>query len=192
MTSPKPSPSETGSRCFARAPSPRSGRPTTSTRSRPTCSSPISSAPSPSGCCRPRWSKQAGRPASRSALGRCRCGARSPAGLVACVGSDVLLGLREEDVIEAGPDADPHRVTLPGVVRRVDFTGPYAAVTVELAAPAAARPGEPGPPADARARIRARFRAGSHPRSAQRVHLDIDATRAHVFDPSTGLALHHP
>jgi multiple sugar transport system ATP-binding protein len=115
-----------------------------------------------------------------------------PAGLVACLGSEVLLGFREEDVIEGGPDADPHRVTLPGVVRRVDFTGPYAVVTVELAAPAAARPGEPRPPADARALVRARFRGRESPQIGATVHLDIDATHAHIFDARTGRALHHP
>lgn len=114
-----------------------------------------------------------------------------PAGLLGSVGREVLIGLREEDVLEASRDPDPSRVTLPGLVRKVDYTGPYAVVTVELAAPAAARPGEPRPAVDAQAVIRARFPGRESPRIGSTVQLGIDATRVHVFDKTTGRALYH-
>ena len=115
-----------------------------------------------------------------------------PGELVAWVGRDVLLGFREEDVIEAGRDADPGRVALPGIVQAVDYTGPYAVVTVELAMPAAIRPGEPGTAEGAQARVRTRVPGRESPQVGASVQLEIDATRAHVFDPRTGIALHHP
>jgi multiple sugar transport system ATP-binding protein len=115
-----------------------------------------------------------------------------PAELVGWVGRDVLLGFREEDVIGAGRDADPGRVALPGIVQAVDYTGPYAVVTVELAVPAAVRPGEPGPAEGAQARVRTRVPGRESPQVGASVQLEIDATRAHVFDPRTGIALHHP
>ena len=115
-----------------------------------------------------------------------------PAGLLTCVGRDILLGLREEDVIVAGRDADPSRIALAGVVRGVDYTGPYAEVTVELALPAAIRPGEGGALAGPQARVRTRVPGRESPQVGAGVQLEIDATRAHVFDPSTGIALHHP
>ena len=115
-----------------------------------------------------------------------------PGELVAWVGRGVLLGFREEDVIEAGRDADPGRVALPGIVQAVDYTGPYAVVTVELAMPAAIRPGEPGTAEGAQARVRTRVPGRESPQVGATVQLEIDATRAHVFDPRTGIALHHP
>src|SRR6478752_4472093 len=76
MTSRKPLPSRTGSRCCAPVRSPRSGRPMSSTRGRPTCLWPISSAAPPSACFRPRWSSPAGTLVSRWEHARCRYGGR--------------------------------------------------------------------------------------------------------------------
>jgi multiple sugar transport system ATP-binding protein len=115
-----------------------------------------------------------------------------PASLMAVVGQPVLLGLREEDVAPAGPGSDPHRVGLSGLVRGVDYTGPNAVVTLEVAAPGAVRPGPPDPLDGAQATLRARFPGRASPRVGDTVVVDVDATRAHVFDPVTGRALHHP
>jgi multiple sugar transport system ATP-binding protein len=115
-----------------------------------------------------------------------------PAGLLACVGREVLLGFREEDFFDAGRETDPGRVTLPGLVRGVDFTGPHVVVTVELAVPAARPPYAERIADGPQARVRVRFPGRASPAIGSTVQLEVDAARAHVFDPITGRALHHP
>jgi multiple sugar transport system ATP-binding protein len=105
-----------------------------------------------------------------------------PAGLAGHVGAPVLLGLRGEDVAEAGPDADPASVALPVVVRRVERPGSDAVVSAEVALP-----GE----ADG-AHVVARVAGSTRLRAGARAELLLDARRAHVFDPATGRALQHP
>jgi multiple sugar transport system ATP-binding protein len=105
-----------------------------------------------------------------------------PAGLTSRVGSPVLLGLRAEDVAEAGPGADPASVALPVQVRRVEQPGRDAMVSAEVALP-----GE----ADG-ARLVTRISGGTHLRAGARAELLLDGRRAHVFDPVTGRALLHP
>jgi multiple sugar transport system ATP-binding protein len=105
-----------------------------------------------------------------------------PAGLAAHVGAPVLLGLRAEDVAEAGPDADPASVALPVAVRRVERPGCDAVVSAEVALP-----GE----ADG-AHVVARVSGSTRLRAGARAELLVDARRAHVFDPATGRALQHP
>jgi multiple sugar transport system ATP-binding protein len=105
-----------------------------------------------------------------------------PAELASRVGSPVLLGLRAEDVVEAGPDADPASVALPVSVRQVERPGHDALVRTEVAVP-----GE----ADG-AFLVARIPGGTQLREGERAQLLLDARRAHVFDPETGQALLHP
>ncbi|WP_219416824.1 ABC transporter ATP-binding protein [Pseudonocardia nigra] len=105
-----------------------------------------------------------------------------PAALTGRVGDTVLLGLRAEDVGEARPGADPGSVTLPVSVRRVEPAGHDAVVTAEVDLP-----GE----ADG-ARLYARADAATRLRAGERAELVVDARRAHVFDPATRRALHHP
>ena len=105
-----------------------------------------------------------------------------PDALASRVGSQVLLGLRAEDVAEAGPDADPASVPVPVSVRSVEHPGRDAVVSAEV--------GLPGQ-ADG-ARLVARVRGGTSLREGARAQFLVDARRAHVFDPATGRALMHP
>ena len=93
----------------------------------------------------------------------------------------MLLGLRAEDVTEAGPAADPASVTLPATVAAVEVTGPDARVAVRM-----------GPGRGADDPIWARFDPRTPVRPGDRVEVVVDAARAHVFDPVTERALHHP
>ena len=105
-----------------------------------------------------------------------------PAALASRVDSLVLLGLRAEDVTEAGPDADPASVALPVSVRSVERPGRDTLVSAEVGLP-----GE----ADG-ARLVARIPDGTSLREGSHTELLLDARRAHVFDPATGKALLHP
>jgi multiple sugar transport system ATP-binding protein len=105
-----------------------------------------------------------------------------PDALASRVDSRVLLGLRAEDVTEAGPDADPGSVAVPVSVRSVERPGRDAVVSAEVGLP-----GE----ADG-ARLLARIPGGTSLRKGAHAQLLLDARRAHVFDPSTGRALLHP
>lgn len=105
-----------------------------------------------------------------------------PAELAAMVDAPVLLGLRPEDVAEAGPGADPGSVALPVAVQRVERPGREAVVSAEVGLV-----GE----ADG-ACLLARVPATTRLRPGERAELLVDARRAHVFDPATGRALRHP
>jgi multiple sugar transport system ATP-binding protein len=105
-----------------------------------------------------------------------------PEALASRVDAPVLLGLRAEDVTEAGPDPDPASVALPVSVRSVERPGRDAVVSAEVGLP-----GE----ADG-ARLVARMPGGTSLRKGARAQLLLDARRAHVFDPETGRALMHP
>ncbi len=105
-----------------------------------------------------------------------------PPALAARVDAPVLLGLRAEDVAEAGPNADPASVPLPVSVRSIERPGRDAVVSAEVGLP-----GE----ADG-ARLVARIPGGTSLRKGERAELLLDARRAHVFDPETGRALCHP
>jgi multiple sugar transport system ATP-binding protein len=109
-----------------------------------------------------------------------------PPALQGHVGRPVLLGLRVADVVEAGPLTDPAAVRLPATVTAVEVTGPdaYVAVQVDAALEVADLPrGAP---------LRARFDPRTAVRPGDRVEVAVDAARAHVFDPVTERALHHP
>jgi multiple sugar transport system ATP-binding protein len=94
------------------------------------------------------------------------------------VGERVLLGLRPEDVGEAGPGADPGSVSLRVLVRRIEQMRPDAVVVADLELPDA--------------RLSARVPSGTPLRAGMTAELAVDARRAHVFDPVSGRALHHP
>jgi multiple sugar transport system ATP-binding protein len=117
-----------------------------------------------------------------------------PAGLAHLVDRDVVLGVRPEHVHDARTGSDPNVVTLPATVVLVEETGPDAVVTLEVAAAAVTVPGsraaETG--AEGRARLRSRFARNTSVRVGDSVPIAVDVSRVHVFDPVTGLALHHP
>ncbi|MFC4944419.1 ABC transporter ATP-binding protein [Pseudonocardia sp. GCM10023141] len=104
----------------------------------------------------------------------------APAGLRD--GDPVLVGLRAEDVHEAGADADPAAVTLRAVVHGVEPHGHHSVLNARLQVA-----GE----ADG-ARLAARLPSHSRLRPGDVAELVVDARRAHVFDPVTGRALLHP
>lgn len=99
-----------------------------------------------------------------------------PAELQAHVGREVTLGLRPEDVRDAGAEPDPDHVCLSGQVRAIDRNGRDAYLTVQV--------GEN--------RLVARFGGRTAARVGDVVTVAVDASRAHVFDRVTGVALHHP
>jgi multiple sugar transport system ATP-binding protein len=99
-----------------------------------------------------------------------------PAALAAHVGREVMIGLRAEDIRDAGRDPDPDWACLSGPVRAIERTGRDAFVTVGI---------------DGR-RLVARFGGRTAVTVGQVVTVAVDATRAHVFDRVTGGALHHP
>jgi multiple sugar transport system ATP-binding protein len=109
-----------------------------------------------------------------------------PPALHGHVGRPVLLGLRGEDVVEAGPGTDPEAVRWSATVTAVEVLGPQARVAVRIDAALEAGAAARETPVWARFDPRTRVRPGD------RVELAVDATRAHVFDPVTGSALHHP
>jgi multiple sugar transport system ATP-binding protein len=99
-----------------------------------------------------------------------------PVELAGHIGRQVTLGLRPEDVRDAGSAPDPDHVCLSGQVRAIDRNGRDAYLTVHV--------GEH--------RVVARFSGRSEARVGDRVTIAIDSARAHVFDAATGLALYHP
>lgn len=112
-----------------------------------------------------------------------------PASLRGAAGRDVVLGLRAEDVHEAGAGLDPDAVALDAVVSAVEFTGRHNVVRLAVGAPAVQGPGIDGPRAATLYSVvplRAVVRLGDS------LRISVDATRAHVFDASTGAALRHP
>lgn len=96
-----------------------------------------------------------------------------PDALAARVGSQILLGVRAEDVHE---EPAPEHGTVSGVVSAIEMLGPCAHVRVDF--------GEH--------RLTGRFGRRSTARLGDQVTVGIDAARAHVFDPVTGRALAHP
>jgi multiple sugar transport system ATP-binding protein len=92
----------------------------------------------------------------------------------------VLVGLRPEDVREAGRDPDPSAVTVPAHVVRVERTGADTVVTLTVT-------GDDEEPA----RLTARVSRELGWVEGQQVSVAIDARRVHVFDPDDGTALFH-
>jgi len=99
-----------------------------------------------------------------------------PHGLADRVGADVTLGLRPEAVTAVPADPDPDATVLFGRVAGVERTGRDTFLTVELA----------------EGRLVARFAGRASIRVGEPVALSVDPGAAHVFDPGTGRALHHP
>jgi multiple sugar transport system ATP-binding protein len=115
-----------------------------------------------------------------------------PPSLLDHVGREVLLGLRAEDVHDAGAGADPDAVALDGVVSHVEYTGGRHVVAVVVDAP-------PDGPDDgvlgggsSGGTLHAFFPPRAVIRRGDAVRVTVDATRAHVFDPATRRALRHP
>jgi multiple sugar transport system ATP-binding protein len=92
------------------------------------------------------------------------------------VGREVMLGLRAEDVQEAGREPDPDHTSLTGPVTAIDRNGRDAFVTVGVSG----------------TRLVARFSGRTTTRVGDVVTIAVDAARAHVFDPSSGAGLFHP
>jgi multiple sugar transport system ATP-binding protein len=106
-----------------------------------------------------------------------------------CVGRDVVLGLRAEDVHDATAGPAPDTVALDGVVTSVEYTGRHSVVTVAVGAPPVTAPGIESPRA---ATLRSFFPPRLVVRAGDAVRVSVEAARAHVFDASTGAALWHP
>ncbi len=108
------------------------------------------------------------------------------------VGQDVVLGIRPENVHDATSGTYPDLTSLPGVVTGAEYTGAETILTVAVAAPPVHAPGSGLADRRAgRARLRARFSAGTTARVGSAVQVHVDVARAHVFDPASGRALHH-
>jgi multiple sugar transport system ATP-binding protein len=99
-----------------------------------------------------------------------------PAELADQVGREVTLGLRPEDVRDAGHEPDPDHVLLSGPVRAIDRNGRDAYLTIDVG----------------NQRLVARFSGRTGARVGDVVTVAVDAARAHVFDRRSGLALYHP
>ncbi len=99
-----------------------------------------------------------------------------PAAVVGSGGGEVTLGLRPEAVTAIARDPDPDATVISGRVRGVERTGPNTFLTVVLPA----------------GRLVARFDGRASIRTGDPVGVSVDAAAAHVFDPATGRALHHP
>lgn len=99
-----------------------------------------------------------------------------PGGLAGVVGRPVTVGLRPESVTAVPADPDPDATVLSGRVRGIERTGRDTFLTVELPA----------------GRLVARFDGRSPIRVGDLVGVSVDPAAAHVFDPATGRALHHP
>ncbi len=99
-----------------------------------------------------------------------------PVELADHVGREVTLGLRPEDVRDAGQEPDPDHVCLSGLVKAIDQNGRDAYLTVQI--------GEQ--------RLVARFSGRTGSRVGDVVTVAVDAARAHVFDRVSGRALYHP
>ena len=116
-----------------------------------------------------------------------------PAGLEGYEGRDVVLGWRPEDVQDAASVDDPNVARLRGVVVATEFTGPSVLAFVELDAPPPIGEGVElwVPPGD-RARLVARLPRDHPVQLGMFLTVAVDAARAHVFDPATGVAVLHP
>jgi multiple sugar transport system ATP-binding protein len=99
-----------------------------------------------------------------------------PPELAGYVGREVMLGLRAEDVRDAGDEPDPDHVCLSGPVKAIDRTGRDAFLTVQFGSH----------------RLVARFAGRSRARVGDVVTIAVDAARAHVFDRVSGHGLYHP
>jgi len=116
-----------------------------------------------------------------------------PAGLSGSVGCEVVLGLRVEDVRDAGDHPDPAMPPLPGTVVRAEHTGPDLLVSISMAAaPARSPDADPADRALGSAQLRARFPRSARLAPGSVVQVCLDVSRAHVFDTETGEALSHP
>jgi multiple sugar transport system ATP-binding protein len=87
-----------------------------------------------------------------------------------------MLGLRAEDIRDAGREPDPDHTCLSGTVKAIDRTGRDTYLTVQVGGH----------------RLVARFSGRTGARLGDVVTIAVDAARAHVFDRATGRALYHP
>jgi multiple sugar transport system ATP-binding protein len=92
------------------------------------------------------------------------------------VGREVMVGLRAEDVREAGREPDPDHTCVFGPIVSIHRNGRDAFLTVNVLD----------------TRLVARFSGRTKVRVGDVVTLAVDAARAHVFDVVSGAALHHP
>ena len=101
---------------------------------------------------------------------------------------EVVLGFRAEDVLTA---AEVDAVPLEAVVTAVEYTGRHQSATLAVGAPPVTAPGA-GLSAAGGATLRTLYPPREPVRAGDAVRVWLDARRAHVFDPVTGRALHHP
>ncbi len=117
-----------------------------------------------------------------------------PEPLAGHVGSDVVLGLRASDVLEAGArPEDPDRVVLGATVTMTEYSGRHIAVSAEVRSSSLTALHESVLAAmPFGATLRALFPPQARVRPGDAVRLAVDVSRAHVFDGDTGQALWHP
>jgi len=111
-----------------------------------------------------------------------------PAGLA---GRDLVLGLRPEDVHPPAAVVPTDAVTLDAAVIAVEYTGRHHSVQLAVDAGPVGTPGA-DPAAAVGATLRSLFPARAPVRVGDAVRVAVDGRRAHVFDATTGRALHHP
>ncbi len=109
----------------------------------------------------------------------------APPGLA---GRELVLGFRPEDV---APHPSSDGVPLDVVVTAVEYTGRHQAATLAVGAAPVTAPGA-GLVAPGGATLRALFPPHDPVAAGDATRVWVDARRAHVFDATTGAALHHP
>ena len=110
----------------------------------------------------------------------------APAGLA---GRELVLGFRAEDVLVSGTSSSA--VALDAVVTAVEYTGRHQAVTLAVGAGPVTAPGA-GLVAAGGATLRALFPPRERIAVGDATRVSLDARTAHVFDATSGTALHHP
>jgi len=110
------------------------------------------------------------------------------------VGSEVVLGLRAQDVYEAGGQPeDADSVELPAMVTASEYVGRHTVISAQVqASSGGVLPESVLAALPFGATLRALFPARTTVRPGDTVRLGVNVTRAHVFDAVTGLALWHP
>lgn len=114
-----------------------------------------------------------------------------PESLVGYLDREVVLGLRAEDVHEPAAAPGPEAVTLDAVVTVVAYTGRHQVVSLAIGAAPVTAPGA-ALAGTAGATLRSLFPPRAMVRVGDAVRVAVDGRRAHVFDATTGRAVHHP
>jgi multiple sugar transport system ATP-binding protein len=104
-------------------------------------------------------------------------------------GRGLVLGFRPEDIRPG--DTSVEAMAMDAVVTGVEYLGRHQAVTLAVGAPPVTAPGA-GLAAPGGATLRALWPPREGIRVGDATRVLVDPRRAHVFDATTGVALHHP